>query len=528
MTDFKKIIYSLHPLERKVLPLISLGEISKICEKLGLSDVEVTTGVHLLEQKGFVSISKFDIKKIVLDKFGVTFLNSDLPEIAFLKELLSGEKKMSELKLDKSLVGSALGILKKNNLVNIRKEDEQIFTASDSAADFVSNFINPLTAFAGRGVLVSDLISVSSSASASELFKSYNELKRRSGFLKEVSDKGFNFTLSDPGQKVCLEIEKNYSSVELSESVETSMLKKGSFENVEFRHYDVSVSADFDNIGRHHPMHEANSILSDVFVEMGFTEMEGPMVESAFWNMDTMWIPQDHPARDEQDTFYLEGFAKVPCELVEKVCDMHEGGIKKSHTPKGEWSKDITSKRLLRTHSTATTFRTLAKLGEKLAAGEDINGKYFYVAHNFRNEAIDATHLAEFFQGEGFIVGDNLSLAHLMGFIREYYLKLGINKIRFKPTFNPYTEPSMEAHYYDERMNKWYALINSGIFRQETLEPLGLGGKTVLAWGMGASRVATLLAGKASMRDITGTTCDFDWLKNRPMMTRKIVKRGNE
>ena len=206
---------------------------------------------------------------------------------------------------------------------------------------------------------------------------------------------------------------------------------------------------------------------------------------------------------------------------------MHENGLKKSHTPKGEWSKDITSKRLLRTHSTATTFRTLADLGEKLKNGENIDGKYFYVAHNFRNEAIDATHLAEFFQGEGFIIGDDLSLAHLMGFIREYYLKLGINKIRFKPTFNPYTEPSMEAHYYDEKMDKWYALINSGIFRQETLEPLGLGGKTVLAWGMGASRVATLLAGKASMRDITGTTCDFDWLKNRPMMTRKIVKRGD-
>jgi phenylalanyl-tRNA synthetase alpha subunit len=519
MTDFKKIIYSLHPLERKVLPLISLGEISKICEKLGLSDAEVTTGVHLLDQKGFVSISKFDIKKIVLDKFGVTFLNSDLPEIAFLKELLSGEKKMSELKLDKSLVGSALGILKKNNLVSIRKEDEQIFSANSGAAEFVSSFVNPLTAFAGSGVLVSDLVP------GYELSESYNELKRRSGFLKEVSDKGFNFTLSDFGQKLCLEIEKNYSSVELSENVETSMLKAGSFENLEFRHYDVSVSAEFDNIGRHHPMHEANSILSDVFVEMGFIEMEGPMVESAFWCMDTMWIPQDHPARDEQDTFYLEGSAKVPTDLAERVRDMHEDGIKRSHTPKGEWSKDITSKRLLRTHSTATTFRTLAKLGEKLEDGEDINGKYFYVAHNFRNEAIDATHLAEFFQGEGFIVGDNLSLAHLMGFIREYYLKLGINKIRFKPTFNPYTEPSMEAHYYDEKMNKWYALINSGIFRQETLEPLGLGGKTVLAWGMGASRVATLLAGKASMRDITGTTCDFDWLKNRPMMTRKIVKR---
>ena len=516
MIDLKKIIYSLHPLERKVLPLVHLGKISEISQKLGLSDTESTTGIQLLEQKEYVSVTKFDIKKIVLDKFGLAFVKTDLPEITFLKELLCGEKKMSELKLDKSLVGSALGILKKNNLISIRKEDEQIFSANSGAQKFVDDFVNPLLVFE-NGVLVSDL--------SGDLEKTYLELKRRSGFLKESSDKGFDFSLTDLGQKVCLEIESKYSGLELFESVDSSILKKGAFENVEFRHYDVDVSAGYENIGRHHPMIEANSILSDVFVEMGFTEMEGPMVESAFWNMDVMWTPQDHPARDEQDTFYLEGTAKVPAELVEKVRVMHEKGLKKSHTPVGDWSKDITSKRLLRTQSTATTFRMLAKLGEKLKKGENIDGKYFYVAHNFRNEAIDATHLAEFFQGEGFIVGDNLSLSHLMGFIREYYLKLGINKIRFKPTFNPYTEPSMEAHYFDEKMNKWYALINSGIFRQETLVPLGLGGKTVLAWGMGASRVATLLAGKASMRDITGTTCDFDWLKNRPMMTRKIVSR---
>ena len=139
---------------------------------------------------------------------------------------------------------------------------------------------------------------------------------------------------------------------------------------------------------------------------------------------------------------------------------------------------------------------------------------------------MDATHLAEFFQGEGFIIGDNLALADLMGFVKKYYEKLGIKKIRFKPTFNPYTEPSMEAHYYDPKMNKWYALINSGIFRAETLEPFGLQNKTVIAWGMGASRVAALLAQKDSMRDITGATCDFEWLKTRPQMRREIVRRN--
>lgn len=516
MENVKKIIYSLHPLERKVLPKVNLGEISKISEDLSISEAEVITGIQLLEQKKYAIISKFDFKKVVLDKFGEKYVDSDLPEIKFLKEIVSGEKKMSELSLDKSEFGSALGILKKNGLVSIRKEGEQIFTASDSAASFLEGFSNPLKLFSS-GVVVSEL--------SDDAKKAFDEFKRRPGFLKEVSVKGFDFSLTKLGSEISDEINSNFADVELSEGIDSEMIKSDEWKNIEFRHYDVDVAAGYDNIGRHHPMLEANSILSDVFVEMGFSEMEGPIVESAFWCMDSMWIPQDHPARDEQDTFYLEGKADVPSEFVSNVRVMHEKGLKKSHTPIGEWSKDISAQRLLRTHSTATTFRTLAKLGEKLKAGENIDGKYFYIAHNFRNEAIDATHLAEFFQAEGFIVGDNLSLAHLMGFVREYYAKLGINKIRFKPTFNPYTEPSMEAHYYDEKMDKWYALINSGIFRQETLEPMGLAGKTVIAWGMGASRVATLLAGKTSMRDITGTTCDLDWLKNRPMMTRKIVKR---
>jgi phenylalanyl-tRNA synthetase alpha chain len=136
---------------------------------------------------------------------------------------------------------------------------------------------------------------------------------------------------------------------------------------------------------------------------------------------------------------------------------------------------------------------------------------------------VDATHLAEFYQAEGFIIGDNLSLADLMGFVKEYYAKLGITKIKFKPTFNPYTEPSMEAHYYDPKMKKWYALINSGIFRKETLEPLGIH-KTIIAWGMGASRIATLLTGKNSMKEITGATCDFNWLKERENLKRNIVR----
>ena len=514
-SKFEKIIYSMHPLEQKVLKFANLNSIDEIAVKSKLTPAEITTGLGLLEQKKLVTINAKEVAVITLDKYGLKYLNQDLPEIKLLKELSFGERKLSELKLEKEEIGSALGILKRNNLIEIRKEDEQILSAKKEAKDFIKDHVNPLNEFE-EDINIDKL-----SKKQTELL---NELKKRSGFVKEVKKKSFSYSLSKDAKEISKLLNEKYSNLKLIETISSDMLKSSSWKNKEFRHYDIQTPTNYDNIGRFHPMIEANNILKDIFVEMGFSEMTGPMVESAFWNMDTMWIPQDHPARDEQDTFYLEGQGEVPKDLMNKVKTMHEKGLKKSHTPLGEWSEMITKRRLLRTHSTATSFRTLYELGKQLKQGKDINGKYFYVANNFRNEAIDATHLAEFYQGEGFIIGDDLSLADLMGFIKEYYGKLGIEKIRFKPTFNPYTEPSMEAHYYDEKMKKWYALINSGIFRQETLEPMGLKNKTILAWGMGASRVAALLAKKDSMRDITGATCDFDWLKNREMMTRRIVR----
>ena len=250
---------------------------------------------------------------------------------------------------------------------------------------------------------------------------------------------------------------------------------------------------------------------------MGFQEMEGPWVESAFWCMDSMWIPQDHPARDVQDTFFLGMKGDLPdTKLVKKVKEAHETGAGTGSTGHGgAWSEDVARELILRTHTTATTFRMFGL--EKL----NHDCKYFYVGNNFRNETIDATHLPEFWQAEGFIMGANLTLADLMGFVKEFYAKLGITRIRFKPTYNPYTEPSMEAHYYDEQKGKWYALINSGIFRPESLAPFGIT-KSVIAWGMGASRIAAILNDKRNLKELVGATCDFGWIGEHAAPQRRL------
>mgnify|MGYP006268540297 CR=1 FL=1 len=514
--DFEKIIYSLHPLEKKVIENINSKDIEDISQKTELSQLDVLKGLQLLEQRSLVKIGKNEAIRVVLDKWGLKFVDTDLPEIKFLKSLKESKKSRSELDLEPEEFSSAIGILKRNKLVNISKEDDLIFEITKEGLDYLKNSNNNL------GVFKSGLDFESMNDDQKNL---YDEYSKRQGFVKKVNEKKHNFKPSKDAIEISDLVNKKYKNLDLVDALTPEMLKESSWKNKEFRHYDVNVIVPNEDIARRHPMIEANNILRDIFVEMGFEEMEGPMVEIAFWNMDVMWIPQDHPARDEQDTFYLEGKGEISKDILGKVKDIHENGIIKTHTDKGEWSEKVASSRLLRTHSTSTSFRTLYELGNKFRKGEDINGKYFYIANNFRNETVDATHLAEFYQGEGFIVGDDLSLSDLMGFIKEYYLKLGIEKIKFKPTYNPYTEPSMEAHYYDPKMDKWYSLINSGIFRPETLKAFGLENKTIIAWGMGASRVAALLAQKDSMRDITGITCDFDWLKKRKMMTRRIIRK---
>ena len=208
----------------------------------------------------------------------------------------------------------------------------------------------------------------------------------------------FHLNVTNFGENVLKEFNSKYLDFKFIDNLTSQMLKDKSYENKTFRHYDVNIDTGFsNNIGRRHPSIEANNIFRDIFLEMGFEEMEGPIVENEFWCFDNLWIPQDHPARDDQDTFFLEGVSKIDEELAQKVKELHENGIKNGHTDKGAFSFDITKRRILRTHSTATTFRKLFELSKKFKNGEDINGKYFYLAHNFRNEAVDATHLAEFF-----------------------------------------------------------------------------------------------------------------------------------
>ncbi|RLG20100.1 phenylalanine--tRNA ligase subunit alpha, partial [Candidatus Micrarchaeota archaeon] len=210
-----------------------------------------------------------------------------------------------------------------------------------------------------------------------------------------------------------------------------------------------------------HPLQRATDRIRRIFFELGFEEMEGPAVESSFWNFDALFQPQDHPARELADTFYIKGEQPLPKgDVVERVKKAHQKGWKY------KWKEELARKKTLRTHTTAVSARYLVKSRERE------NSKYFCVGRVYRNEVVDYKHLAEFYQIEGIVLWEKATFADLMGLLREFYKKLGFEKIRFRPSYFPYTEPSLEVEVYFEKKKAWLELGGAGVFRPEVCLPL--------------------------------------------------------
>ena len=245
--------------------------------------------------------------------------------------------------------------------------------------------------------------------------------------------------------------------------------------------------------------------IREIFLNLGFTESNGPVLESAFWNFDSLFQPQDHAAREMQDTFYVKNPSEssLPNDsLVKEVANVHESGGNTGSDGWGyKWDEDVSKQSVLRTHTTGISTRFLNENKPPL--------KMFSVGRVFRRETITYKHLPEFHQVEGIVAAEGINYQNLLGILKEFYKKLGF-EVRFRPAYFPYTYLSTECEVYLEEKESWIELGGSGMFRPEVLEPLGIN-VPVLAYGLGIERLAMI---RYDIKDIRMLyKSDIKWLR---------------
>jgi len=254
-----------------------------------------------------------------------------------------------------------------------------------------------------------------------------------------------------------------------------------------------------------------------ILLEMGFTEIYGDIIQSSFWNFDALFQPQDHPAREMQDTFYLRDEMPLP-QGWERLRDMHEHGGETSSTGwGGRWDTRKAQQCVLRTHTTSLSI-------QHLVAHPDPPVKAFCIGRVYRREEIDPTHTPEFEQLEGIVMDKGVSFRHLLGYLKEFYGRMGFEDVRFRPAYFPYTEPSVEPEIYVDGLG-WVEMGGAGIFREEVTVPWNIK-EPVLAWGLGVSRVAMFRLGLKDLRLLYRS--DIDWIRTTPVLrpVKPVQERG--
>jgi len=459
-----------HDIEKKILetlqkvPNQTPEQLSKNTE---LSIDQIRRGIEWLRLKGLAIVTESEKITFSLGPNGLDSLKNGLPERKLINMLKDEPKTFEQIRSALSGAGFNVAIAnaKKNGWIKIEKGN------SDSLVSIKEKPIETpeekLLSFIGEKTVSQEEITNSLAMKI---------LLSRPNYIIQTSEKLKNISLADAAL-----------------SLDTSISSSGA----------IDVEADVSSIfaARTHPLQDTIDEIREIFVNLGFSEIFGSMTQSSFWNFDALFTPQDHPARELQDTFYLED-----TELKNPATSSQIKNISLSHSKnwKYDWKLSESQKMVLRTHTTCVTIKYLAEQKPE-------NARIFSLGRVFRNEKVSYKHLVEFNQIEGIVIGNNTTLRDLMGIQKEFYKKLGLTKIKFWPTFFPYTEPSLQTMVYNEKLGKWIELFGMGIFRPEVTKPLGID-KPVLAWGGGIERIAMLKYELDDVREFYNN--NISWLRS--------------
>lgn len=474
--------------EKKVLQaLLEASELERVARKAKLEEVAVMRSFLLLEQEGLAKIDEMVEKFAEITEEGRKLLES-LPERVVIKNTDKETHLLDTSNLDPAISNIGIGWLARNKLSTVESRDGKIFLYHTPQALRYEIQKTPEEIILER--LKEKMLPISEIAN--EILE--NLRRRRAVRILEKTKR--SITLSEKGRLLA---QKGFVLGEEISSLTPSLIASQEWKNVDLKRFDIRAEVAPISPGKRHFENQAIEYIRRIWLELGFEEMQGPIVNTAFWNFDALFTPQDHPARELQDTFYVRGKrGDLPDKsLVRRVSEMHERGGGIADGWGYEWDEEEARKLVPRPHTTVLSARTLASLKK-----EDLPKKFFSVGKCFRNEQIDWNHLAEFYQTDGIVVSENVNFRHLLGYLGRFLNKMGHKKIRFRPAYFPYTEPSVEAEVYNEERGVWMELVGAGIFRPEVTVPLLGHDIPVLAWGPGFGRIIMEYYGLADIRDL--------------------------
>ncbi len=488
--------------------------IRELADELGVDQSKVSATCFVRSGAGQVTVEERTEIELRLGPRGRA-LAARFPERAIIEALEArGEPvPIAELarmtSLDKKEVGQSLRWLQKKGWAK-KDRGTLVLLEAGKAALKATGEDERLVAFLAQrhGEGIPGVMGAEVLAAGIDLVAAKALLEGRTGVIDERVRKRRFVSLTDAGRALW---ESGVSARKQVNQLTSELLVNGGWRDVDLRPYDVRLEAEPSYPGKSHPLVRVFQKTRRVFFELGFSEIVSPYVESSFWDFDALFQPQDHPAREMQDTFYIgrPGRCRLPgAGVVDAVRATHEnGGDTGSVGWRYAWDRDLAARPVLRTHTTATTIRALA---------EDPRPprKVFCVGPVFRRETVDYKHLPMFHQVDGIIIDEQASFATLLGTLRAFYTKMGFSRFQFRPGFFPYTEPSVEVFVWSEKKQDWVEMGGSGMFRPEVTEPFGC--KTpVLAWGLGLERLAMFLYDLTSIGELYRAR--LSWLKETPL-----------
>ena len=468
----------LHPIEHKIIktlketPNITYDEIAKNTQ---LAIDQVRRGIEWLKYKNLVEIHESEVFFASLGENGKEAAGKGLPERRLVNHL--AKHKVCTFEDARTAVleeefNAAISNARQNGWIEITKDEtSNIITLKDNIKN------------SSEEELLSILVN-RTPVSKIKNKSAFESLKKRPDFILLDSKKTTVINLTKEGLD---------TTITQTESHSTNAIL--------VRAIDVEAPAPEVFAARSHPLQDVINEVREIFVSLGFTEISGNLTQSSFWNFDALFTPQDHPAREMQDTFYIKDTSASKIATPNQIAKVSESHKKGWHY---NWKLEEAKRMVLRTHTTCVTIRHLADNNPDEA-------RIFSVGRVFRNEKVSYKHLVEFNQVEGVVVGKNVTLRDLMGLQREFYYKMGLKKVKFWPTFFPYTEPSLQSMVYNEKLDKWVELFGMGIFRPEVTMPLGIK-NPVLAWGGGIERIAMLKFALDDVRELYNN--NLGWLRS--------------